>query len=95
MVAHVGAAVTDRAMARTAADAAALAAAGAPPGAAQRLATDAAVRNGAIVESVTLDAERAEVRVRVGRSSAAAAAERRSGPSVDPLGSPSGPPGAP
>lgn len=75
VVAQVGAVAADRAQARTAADAGALAAVVA--GAAT--ATEVVSRNGAEVESITIDPSGAEVVVRVGgaRASARASAGNR------------------
>jgi len=70
LVAHMGAAAADRAAARTAADASALAAVVGGPEAA----AEASRRNGADLESVTMDGDGAEVTVRVGRATASARA---------------------
>jgi hypothetical protein len=71
LVAHMGTAAADRAAARTAADASALAAVVGGPTAA----AEASRRNGATLESVTMDGDDAEVTVRVGRATASARAQ--------------------
>jgi hypothetical protein len=71
LVAHMGTAAADRAAARTAADASALAAAVGGPAAA----AEASRRNGATLESVTVNGDGAEVTVRVGRATASARAQ--------------------
>ena len=95
-VASLGGVVNDRARARTAADAAALA--GAASG--QAAAADIASRNGGVVEAYTADGDRVTVTVRVGRARATSVAERswqvRRGshrPLGWSLGSPVGSPG--
>lgn len=79
LLGHLGVAARDRARAQTAADAAALAGAveGAPA------ARDVAAANGATVESVVVGPGTAEVRVRLGRATASAAA-RAEWPSAPP-----------
>jgi len=79
VVAQLGSAAADRAAARTAADASALAAAVGGPVAA----AEASRRNGAELESVSVTSEGAEVTVRVGRATASARAEAGSSPAAD------------
>lgn len=88
-VAHLGAVVSDRAQARTAADAAALAAVMAGPDAARSV----AAANGATLDSVTVTQHAAHVSVRVGRATAAA----KAGTTSDGTGAavPGGPAGDP
>ena len=89
LLANLGRVAADRARARTAADAAALAAAAAlDPAEAASLARDAAGRNGGVVEAVTVQDGVAEVTVRVGgaRATSAAAPTWRAGRTIRPAG---------
>jgi Putative Flp pilus-assembly TadE/G-like len=77
VVGHLGRLAVDRARARTAADAAALAGAGAGRPAAEEVSHD----NRAVLEDYVADKGVVEVRVRVGDSRATARAERTGNPS--------------
>lgn len=70
VLSHLGGVLADRAAARTAADAAALAAAVEGRTAAE----EAAVRNGGVMEDIEFEGPEAEVTVRVGRARAVARA---------------------
>jgi uncharacterized membrane protein len=89
LLAHLGSLAIDRARARTAADAAALAGAAEGKGAAQEVAQ----ANGATLETLAILDDEVEVRVRVGSVHATARA-RRCGPSArgDPVDSAACPP---
>ena len=78
-LAQLGGAAVGRARARTAADAAALAAVveeTAGPGAGRRTAEEVAARNGAVVVGYRVDGDTVEVEVRIGDVHASARAER-------------------
>jgi hypothetical protein len=78
-VTHLGAVAVDRARARTAADAAALAAVvdeGRSPGTGRRAAADVAARNGAAMTGYRLDGTAVEVTVQVDDARATSRADR-------------------